>query len=98
PAAVRLLRDPFGVAVAPRQTPTAEVDPRSAIVFSHDGRRFYVRGSAGGRAALIAFSFPNSPRDKPGPPGVFVLPPDHQALAVGRGPGQRTVVATQHGD
>jgi len=90
--AVQTLRDPFAAAVAPRQATSVRPDPTSSIVFAIDGRRLYVRGSAG---SLVTFQIPNSPRATIGPPAVFVPPPGERVVAVGHGmKGKRTVVVT----
>jgi hypothetical protein len=64
-AAVQLLRDPFGKAVATRYTALARLDIRSAMVFSADGRRLYLCTADGG---LLIVHIPNSPRTTAGRP------------------------------
>lgn len=64
-AAVQLLRDPFGRAVASRLRLPARVDAGAGMVFSIDGRRLYLRAAGGG---LLTIRIPNSPRGMAGPP------------------------------
>jgi hypothetical protein len=77
-AAVQLLRDPFGKAVAVRHKTLAHVDVRSAMVFSTDGRKLYLRTADGG---LLIVQIPNSPRATVGKPVVF-KPPEGRVIAV----------------
>jgi hypothetical protein len=94
-AAVQLLRDPFGHAVAARYKALAGVDVRSAMVFSADGRRLYLRTADGG---LLTVQIPNSPRAQVGQPAVFKPPAGH-VIAVGVSPlNKRAVVICRHGD
>ena len=91
--AVRILRDPFRAAVAPRVRPGQGIDPTSTILFALDGRRVFVRGLYGG---LIALFVPNSPRASAAPTQVFALPEGERILAVGEiWEGKRTRVLTQ---
>jgi hypothetical protein len=93
--AVRLLRDPFGVSVAPKQTVSAPVDVNSNIVFALDGRRLYMRGEGG---TLVTIRIPNSPRAAPQPPPAVFRPPEGDTiLAVGHSL-RHTYVVTQCGN
>jgi hypothetical protein len=97
-AAVRLLRDPFSIAVTPRQTGMTDmnIDPDGGLVFSTDGRRLFARGKNG---ALVVFSVPNSPHAKPGKPVVFTPPAGHVVVAVGHASGRGGVhIVTENGD
>jgi hypothetical protein len=78
-AAVQLLRDPFGKAVAARHKALAGMDAGSAMVFSADGRRLYLRTAVGG---LLTIQIPNSPRGTVGKP-VASVPLGAPVLAVG---------------
>jgi hypothetical protein len=92
-AAVQLLRDPFGQAVAARHKALAGVDVRSAMVFSADGRRLYLRTADGG---LLTIHIPNSPRAQVGKPAAFKPPAGH-VIAVGVSPlNKRAVVICRH--
>ena len=91
--AVRILRDPFRAAVAPRVTSHQGIDPASTILFAPDGRRVFVRGRYGG---LIAVSVPNSPRGSSGPAQTFAPADGERILAVGEiREGKHTRVLTQ---
>jgi hypothetical protein len=79
-AGVQLLRDPFGKAVASRHRSPVHIDVASAIVFSRDGRRLFVRGAPRG---LLSVHIPNSPRATASPPVVFT-PPRGDVIAVGQ--------------
>lgn len=95
-ACVRLLRDPFGVAPAPRgpHTGSARIDPTSNIVFSPDGRLLYLRGAGG---TLITVAIPNSKHAVTRAPGVFAPPEGHRIVAVGQlRSKKRTAVVTWH--
>ncbi|WP_394824022.1 hypothetical protein [Pendulispora albinea] len=92
---VRMLRDPFAVAVAPCRAGKTPLDPRTSILFSPEGRALHVR-TAGG--ALLTFPIPNSPRTEAEPTRMYVPPEGHAVLAVGRsGRRGRTVVLTRRG-
>jgi len=94
-AAVQLLRDPYGKAVATRYKALARVDARSAMVFSTDGRRLFLRTADGG---LLTVQIPNSPRSTVGKPAVF-NPPEGHVIAVGASLlNKRTVVVCRHAD
>jgi hypothetical protein len=94
-AAVQLLRDPFGNAVTARHKALAGVDVRSAMVFSTDGRRLYLRTADGG---LVTIQIPNSPRAQVGKPAVFKPPAGH-VIAVAASPlNKRVVVICRHAD
>jgi hypothetical protein len=86
-AAIQLLRDPFGRAVASRHRAPARLDVRSGMVFSIDGRKLYLRTADGG---LLTVQIPNSPRAVVGPPVVF-RPPAGNVIAVGSQANKRTV-------
>jgi hypothetical protein len=81
-AAVKLLRDPFGAAVAARIKAPAAIDVNSAIVFSIDGRRLHMRATDGG---LLTVHIPNSPRATAGKPVTWRPPAGGTVLAVGAG-------------
>jgi hypothetical protein len=94
-AAVQLLRDPFGNVVTARHKALAGVDVRSAMVFSADGRRLYLRTAEGG---LLTIQIPNSPRAQVGKPAVFKPPAGH-VVAVGVAPlNKRALVICRHAD
>jgi hypothetical protein len=94
-AAVQLLRDPFGNAVTARHKVLAGVDVRSAMVFSADGRRLYLRTANGG---LLTVQIPNSPRAQVGKPALFKPLAGH-VIAVCVSPvNKRAVVICRHAD
>jgi hypothetical protein len=92
-AAVALMRDPFAIDFAARQTTSVQFDLQTNFIFSRDGRRLHLRGAGG---ALLTFHIPNSPRGKPGPPSAFRPPPGHSIIAVGQSNAKRrTIVLSQ---
>jgi hypothetical protein len=94
-AAVQLLRDPYGKAVAARHKALARVDVRSAMVFSADGRRLHLRTADGG---LLTIQIPNSPRATAGRPAVF-KPQEGHVIAIGVSPlNKRPVAVCRHAD
>jgi hypothetical protein len=95
-AAVRLLRDPFGAAVAARVSMLARVDADSTMVFSADGRRLHLRTADGG---LLTVQIPNSPRATVGKPVTWRPPAGGTILAVGAGLVKRHfVILCRQGD
>jgi hypothetical protein len=64
-ACVRLLRDPFAIAVAEPSRVDARPDVGAGLVFSAGGHRLLVRQAGGG---LVAYHVPNSAREKTGRP------------------------------
>jgi hypothetical protein len=77
---VRLLRDPFGLAVSPRRAGPPGVDIDAGMVFSEDARRLYLRGRMG---ELITVLVPNSARMPVPPPAVFSPPAGQTVVAAG---------------
>lgn len=94
-AAVQLLRDPFAVTVAPRQSVTAKLDAQSNLLVSPDGRRLWARATNG---ALLTFRIPNSPRAMPDSPSAFLPPNGHVVIAVGQASSKKTLVVTRGND
>jgi hypothetical protein len=95
-AAVKLLRDPFGAAVAARVRTLAGIDINSAIVFSVDGRRLHLRTTDGG---MLTVHIPNSPRATAAKPVTWHPPAGGTILAVGAGLVKRHfVVLCRQGD
>jgi hypothetical protein len=94
-AAVQLLRDPFGRAVASRLRLPARVDINAGMVFSIDRRRVYLRAAGG---SLLTIRIPNSPRGAAGPP-IASRPLGAPVMAVGAALlDKRAVVVCQQAD
>jgi hypothetical protein len=94
-AAVQLLRDPFGRAVASRLRLPSRVDAGAGMVFSGDGRKLYLRAANG---CLLTVRIPNSPRATVGPP-IASRPLGAPIIAVGSSRlNKRTVVICRKGD
>ncbi len=91
---VRLVRDPFQVATAPRRVVSAEHAPTSNPVFSFHGQWMFTRGRPG---QVVAWPVPNSPRAVQGQPRVLTVPyPNANVVAVGmRGRGVVVLAASE---
>lgn len=77
-AAVRLLRDPFRVAAAPRAADAPPIAATSRLVFGADGRRLFARGRSG---ELVIHYLPNSPMATAPRASRFWPAPDELVLA-----------------
>lgn len=90
--AVRLLRDPFDAAVAPRvRVPrSAGVDVDAGLVIAQNGRRLYLRGRAG---ELVSLVIPSSPRMPASPAAIFAPPSGRKVVAVNHDPEAKRTVA-----
>lgn len=67
-ACVRLLRDPFGAAVAPPKRSSAPLETGANPVFSTNARKLFLRTRTGG---VLAIPVPNSPRAEAGRPRLY---------------------------
>lgn len=81
PTCVRLLRDPFGVAVARNPLSRLPAPALGQPRFSVDGRRLYFRMTNG---ALGILPLPNSPRAPAAHLRIFRPPAGHVPIAVGQ--------------
>jgi hypothetical protein len=77
----RLLRDPFGSAVASRAAVPQSRAPRSNLLFDPSGTKLFALGPRGG---VVAYPIPNSPRAGVGSPKFYAPPPGAAAVAAGR--------------
>ena len=66
--AIRLLRDPLGVARAPSRRVAARGAPVSNLVFAANGRKLFSRAKGG---LVVAVPIPNSPRAGAGRPKLY---------------------------
>jgi hypothetical protein len=91
-ACTRLLRDPFGRALAVRTRLETVQRPQSNMLFSFDGHKLLARS---GTSRVLAYAIPNSPRAKVGPPRTYET--YRRVVAAGRYK-RALLVATRHAD
>ena len=93
-ACVRLLRDPFGAAVAPPERSSSPVETDANPVFSINGRKLFLRTRTGG---VLAVPVPNSPRAEAGRPRLHELS-EEDGPVVAAGLSDRSVVLLTAGN
>jgi hypothetical protein len=88
----RILRDPFGAAVAAITRPTSAITPTSSLVVVPGGVKVIARADGG----VVSFPIPNSPRDKVGHPKAFGA--QGLVCAVGRQSGKLALLIADRSD
>jgi hypothetical protein len=91
-ACTRLLRDPFGRALAVRTRMETVQRPQSNLLFSFEGHKLLARSGA---SRVLAYPIPNSPRAKVGPPKTYQT---YRSVAAAGRYRRALLVATRHAD